>query len=408
METRSRIRDVVPIETREILRFAQNNPMRFPCVVVPPARKLSLALAVVLLLLCFAASNSAQESPIFTVDDECTALAYAPDGRIAYAVRHILNTRRLEIQRDDIWVLGSDGKRRRIVNGERLVRGPAAFSYAIQSLRWAPDGQRLTVEMLTSQMINDRGDTKEGVLTLLIDEHGREIKIEGADSVIPGGTNAAWLADGVTVVYLQEAVKPKLLYSIQSVRPIAGRTVPLFADHTFAAAAWNAKESTGIGVERERSLSGPPRLVTLDLLNQTSRNLVTLDGFAGELTLSPSGKKVAYFRDHEVLEIRDLAAPERVARVRALYGPLRWTQDERRILLKRSPEHRSGDLVWITVPTAEPVAVKSVSSSQPIPEAEAQPVLHGVTFRDFQISPDGRFLAVIQVGKRNLLVYPLQ
>jgi hypothetical protein len=33
-------------------------------------------------------------------------------------------------------------------------------------------------------------------------------------------------------------------------------------------------------------------------------------------------------------------------------------------------------------------------------------VLHGLSFRDFELSPDGRFLAVIQPGKRNLLVYP--
>jgi hypothetical protein len=31
----------------------------------------------------------------------------------------------------------------------------------------------------------------------------------------------------------------------------------------------------------------------------------------------------------------------------------------------------------------------------------------GLTFRDFAISPDGRFLAVIIPGKRNLLVFPL-
>jgi len=189
-------------------------------LLLPPA-----LLPLLLLAFLLPASVAAQTSPTLTVDDECTTLAYAPDGRIAYAVKHILTTRRLEIQRDDIWVLGTDGKRKRIVNGEKLVRGPAAFSYAIQSLRWAPDSTRLTVEMLTSRMINERGDTEEGVLALLIDDNGKEIRISGADSVIPEATNAAWLGDGVTVVYLAEAVKPKLLYSIQSVRPVAGRAV---------------------------------------------------------------------------------------------------------------------------------------------------------------------------------------
>src|SRR6266849_9399022 len=141
------------------------------------------------------------------------------------------------------------------------------------------DLTRLTVEMLTSEMIDPRGDTREGQLTLLLDDTGREIRIAGADSVIPEATNAAWLADGVTVVYLQEAVKPKLLYSIHTVRPVAGRGGALFADHVFAAAAWNAKQNIGVAIERERSLSGPPRLVALDLLKEMHRDLATLDGF---------------------------------------------------------------------------------------------------------------------------------
>jgi len=33
--------------------------------------------------------------------------------------------------------------------------------------------------------------------------------------------------------------------------------------------------------------------------------------------------------------------------------------------------------------------------------------LHGLTFRDFAISPDRRTLGVIPPGKRNLLLFPL-
>ena len=316
------------------------------------------------------------------------------------------------MERDDIWMIGADGKRRKIVNGEKLVRGPAAFSYAIQSLRWAPDGTKLTVEMLTSQMTDARGDTQQGALTLLIEESGKEIKIAGADSIIPEATNAAWLADGVTVVYLQEAVKPKLLYSIHSVRPVAGRGGPLLPDHVFVAVAWNAKQNTAVAIERDRSLTGPPRLVALDLVRETTRDLATLEGFAGGLSLSPSGTKVAYFRDHDVLEVREVAAPERVARVRVAQGSFQWAADERRILIKRGLERRSGDLVWVALPpltaagnAAQPAKLPADCSS--VPEAELQPALHGLTFRDFELSPNGRFLAVTQPGKRNLLVYAL-
>ena len=376
------------------------------------ARHFSLLL-LSLLALCIAASLCAQQTPTLTVDETCTAFAYAPDGRIAYSVRHILTTKRLEMQRDDIWVLGLDGKRRRIVNGEKLVQGPTrfsgpvAFSYAIQSMRWSPDGTRLTAEMLTSQMVNQRGDTQEGALTLLLDENGKEIKIAGADSVIPEGVNATWLADGVTVVYLQEAVKPKLLYSIHSVRPVAGRTGVLFADHVFVAVAWNAQHNAAVAVERDRSLSGPPRLVALDLGKETHRELASLAGFVGGLSLSPSGEKVAYFRDHEVLEIREVASPERVARLRVAYGAYQWTRDERRILLKRGPERRTGDLAWVSLPPLDSSSTKP-GSAPTVAEADLQPALHGLTFRDFELSPDGRFLGVIQPGKRNLLVYPVQ
>jgi len=369
----------------------------------PPAPLLPLLLA-----LCLVPAAWAQDSPLLTVDDECAALAYAPDGRIAYAVRRILTTKRLEIERDDIWIVAPDGKRHRIVNGEKLVQSRAPFSYAIQSLRWAPDAKRLTVEMLTSEMIDQQGNTREGLLTLLIDENGKEIKIAGADSVIPQAINAAWLADGVTLVYLEEKVKPKLLFAIYSVRPVAGRAGALFPEHLFAAAAWDAKQNIGVAIERDPNLSGPPRLVALDLLKGTRRELAALDGYAGGLSLSPSGTKVAYFRDYQVLEIREVNAPERVARVRVAYGSYQWAPDERRILLKRGLAHRSGDLVWVTLPPLPSSAPQSAGAALQEAESQLQPAFHGLAFRDFELSFDGRFLAVVQPGKRNLLVYAVQ
>jgi len=90
--------------------------------------------------------------------------------------------------------------------------------------------------------------------------------------------------------------------------------------------------------------------------------------------------------------------------VRIGFGVYQWSPDESRILLKRSIEKKSGDLVWIALP---PLA--AVSSGQPVPVSESPgvPILHGLTFREFAISPDGRFLAVVAPGKRNLLVFSL-
>jgi hypothetical protein len=81
----------------------------------------------------------------------------------------------------------------------------------------------------------------------------------------------------------------------------------------------------------------------------------------------------------------------------------RWSTDESRIFLKRSLEKKSGDLVWIDLPPL------TASSGHDVPVSQPQPIsiLHGLSFRDFAISPDGRSLAVVITGKRNLLVFPL-
>ncbi|HEX9759397.1 MAG TPA: hypothetical protein VGA40_00680, partial [Candidatus Acidoferrales bacterium] len=97
-----------------------------------------------------------QIQPTTTIDEECVAFAFAPDGRLAYAVKRVINVRRYDMQRDDIWVLFTDGKRKRILDGSKAVQSPVPFSYAIQSLTWSPDGLRLSVDMLTSALIDAR------------------------------------------------------------------------------------------------------------------------------------------------------------------------------------------------------------------------------------------------------------
>ena len=150
-------------------------------------------------------------------------------------------------------------------------------------------------------------------------------------------------------------------------------------------------------------MAGPNRLQRLDLFTDNDKELATLDAYEGGLSVSPSGKKVAYFLDKEILEIRDLTFLNRVAHVRIGLGVFRWAPDESRILLKRAIEKKSGDLVWVDLP---PLAA---SAGRDIPVSEPQPIplLHGISFRDFAISPEGRSLAVVITGKRSLLVFPL-
>ncbi len=137
-------------------------------------------------------------------------------------------------------------------------------------------------------------------------------------------------------------------------------------------------------------MSGPIQLVALDLLKQTRRDLATLFGFEGGLSLSPSGAKVGYYVDGDTIEIRDVAAPQKTVDIRVGAGRFEWSGDERRLLLKKGPANRSGDLVWVS-----------------IPGGNLDTVLHSLTFRDFAVSPDGRFLGVEQPGTRNLIVYAI-
>jgi hypothetical protein len=75
-----------------------------------------------------------------------------------------------------------------------------------------------------------------------------------------------------------------------------------------------------------------------------------------------------------------------------------------RILLKRAPEKKSGDLVWIEIP---PLAVHTAKDTDPpVTQPAFTPILHDLMFRDFAITADGK-LAVVAIGKRNLLVFPL-
>jgi hypothetical protein len=358
----------------------------------------------------------AQAAPLRTVEEEVVAFTWAPDGRLVYAVKRIMKRGRVEMQRDDVWMLWPSGERKRIVNGEKLVKSAAPFSYAILSLLWSPDGTKLTAELFTSQVVDSDFNTVESVVTLLLDQTGKEINITGAQSIIEGGMHGAWLPDGVTVGFLTEAAKPKLLFHVNSIRPVAGRGARLFAESRFAAVAWDLRRgvaNSAIAVERDKALRGPFRLEALDLTRETRRELSVLEGYTGGLSLSPDGKLAAYFVDPQTLEIRDVNAPERAARLAVAQGIFKWTPDSRRIVLKRasvssgagaSPGRRSGMLIWFPVPSLE--ALTPGKSPKPV-AAETAPLLSGQLYLHFAPSPDGASLAVTQPGARHLLIFPL-
>ncbi len=355
---------------------------------------------------CSLPSAKAQnlDKPLVNIDEDITAFAYAPDARIAYAVHRNFKTKEYDLEHDDIWIQDANGKRHRLLEGQKFNRGNRPFSYIVDSLRWSPNGRMLLVELLTTTVVDDSGKAEDSFQTLLLDDSGHEIRVNKGDSIILNAAKATWLPDNATVAYLSEDVKPRQLFSLKYTRPATGSFRSFYEGRTFRDVAWLPAMNSAIAVEQNRAITGPPRLERIDLVSDDNKELATLDGYEGGLSVSPSGKKVAYFIDKEVLEIRDLASLNRVARVRIGLGVFQWSPDESRILLKRSIEKKSGDLVWIVLPQ-----LTAVSSGQIIPVSETQglPILHGLTFREFAISPDGRFLAVVAPGKRNLLVFPL-
>src|SRR5882762_9145416 len=104
------------------------------------------------------------------------------------------------------------------------------------------------------------------------------------------------------------------------------------------------RTTLAMGVERDRNLTGTPRLQRMERRAQDDLEIATLEGYEGGVFVSPSMKKVAYYIDKEVLEVRDLTDPNKIARLRVGLGTFQWSPDETRILLKRAPEKKSGDL----------------------------------------------------------------
>jgi len=204
------------------------------------------------------------------------------------------------------------------------------------------------------------------------------------------------------LVYFAEEVTPRALFSMNYLNITNGPSGKAFEGRTFADAERISGSNSAIAVERDRNQDGPPRLQRLELLAQNDTELATLQAFGGGLSVSPSGTKAAYYLDNEVLEIRDLEEPHKIARMRVGLGVLQWSKDDARIYLKRTIEKKSAELVAFEVP-----ALVAYTSNQqaPVSEPTPQPMLHGLTIREFGLSPDGKFIGVVFPGKRNLQIF---
>jgi len=337
------------------------------------------------------APSKSGDEPKFVFEEDCSTFAFSPDNHIAFGVRRAYNYKKYVVQGDDLWIASIDGKRKKVIDGEKLVKVPQFHSYSINELAWSPDSRRLTMLKTTEQITDKQATLGAGQIIELLDSDGHEIQVQGAkENPLVGAYQGAWLADGFTVAYLTEAIKPKLLFEIHMIQPAGGKGWRLFANHQYAGVAWDAAHNAAIAVERDKGLDEPGELVWLDLANATRKELAPVEQFQGQLTLSPSGKRVAYFADGDDMEVRDLASPTKATRVRAGFGRYEWAPDERHILLKRGPETRSGTIRWLS-----------------LADGEFNFALHDLIFHDFHISPDGRWIGVSQPGKRIVQIYAL-
>jgi dipeptidyl aminopeptidase/acylaminoacyl peptidase len=386
--------------------FMKMMRIRFVAHIISLLRPFCLAHIALALAICYAPPCRAQlDKPLQNIDEDITAFAFAPDGRIVYAVNRAFKTKQYDLEHDDIWIQDPGGKRRRIFIGEKFLRGNTLFTYEVNSFRWSPNGRRILAELFVATL-DENGRTTDSMQTLVLDDNGKEVKNGGNEKVIDNAYNPVWLQDNSTIVYLSEVVKPRQLFSFHYLNLSGGPPGFVFEGRTFVDYAQIPHSNVAIAVERDRSLTGPPRIQRLDLLSQDDRELATLDEYEGGMSVSPSGKKIAYYTDKEVLEVRDLSDMTRATRMRVGLGVFRWSPDETRILLKRAIEKKSGDLVWIEIPplTAQASAAKDTES---VAQPSTTSIFHGLTFRDFAISPDGHSIGVIAIGKRNLSIFPL-
>jgi dipeptidyl aminopeptidase/acylaminoacyl peptidase len=369
-----------------------------------PLHMFAAVIAVLLWLVPFPQMVRGQnlDKTVMNVDEEVTAFSYAPDGRIVFSVRRMFKTKKYELQRDDIWLLETNGKRKKLLDGFKFTHGDKPFTYQVESFTWSPNGHIVAIQLFTTTVDPEDEHRDDARGLLLLDDNGKELHPKGQDPLVLNAELPMWLRDNGTLVYLTEEVEPRQLFSMQYLYMSGGPETKVFEGRTFAEAERIPGSNAAIAVERDRNMDGPPRLQRLDLLTQDDKELATLDAYAGGISISPTGTKVAYFLDREVLEVRDLAAPSKLARLRVGLGVLQWSADETRIYLKRTVEKKSADLVTVNLP-----ALVAYGKGQTVPVAEPEPrqLLHGLAIREYGLSPDGRFLAVVLPGKRNLQVY---
>jgi WD40 repeat protein len=340
------------------------------------------------LALSMSLGSLAQEKPIMEIARDCETFAISSNNKIVCAVPQVKRIKKVVIQRADVWVASANGKDRMIVEAEKFMPVPPPQSYIVDSLAWSPDGSRIAMSMTTQKPAGEDEPASNTKAIVLLDDDGHEIKVEGLKTrFIEGAARATWLADNSTVVYLIGAGP----YKIGRISTVTGQSTTLFEGHTFDTVVWDAAKNQAFVLSQNLNVQNRQAIFQLDLVHEGVREIARVDAYAGGLSLSPSGQKIAFFADGDAIEVRDLANPGKPTDVRAGMGVFGWSRDERRVLLKRGPPEKSGELIWVG-----------------LYDGSFVPALHGLEYHGFAIAPDGGSIAVTEPGREVLRVFPLQ
>jgi hypothetical protein len=379
---------------------------RFPAPFRARCAVLLFTLVPAAISLLHAPVAKAQDNPKMVIDADCQSFDISANNEIVFAVPKLKRIKKLIIERDEIDVATGPNKGRRLVDADKFMPTTTQSGYVVNSLAWAPDGRHIAASItlqepppdyhvhIKKKGEEDRSDDADVFsvggrkAVVLFDADGNEVKVAGSkDRFIQDATDATWLADGQTVVYL--SLGPP--YTITRVRPSDGQTTQLFEGHTFDTVVWDAPRNRAFAVSQNLSLRGRLTVLELDLTHEAVTEIATIDSFSGSLAVSKSGKKIGFFEDGDTIEVIDIANPTKRLKVNAGLGIFEWGTDDDRVLVKRGPPEESNDLVWVG-----------------LNDDSFTPVLHDLEFHTFQIAPNGESLAVTVPGKRVLKVYSLE
>ena len=296
--------------------------------------------------ICRSSSLGRASSPHITIDGECTAFAWAPDGRMVYATRHVFPKGKFDIQRDDLWLLSPDGAKLKIFDGQKYGRGSGTFSYTVTSLRWSPDSKRLTAALRTSQLASDRsGAVQEGRVLLLLDDDGHPIKMRKLISEIDGGLDGTWLAESGAMAYATAVSRtsPAALPCTCCARTrreaeIVRRTRIL----GYRLGCEGAMPPSPSSAAAETARPGLPRSTCS---RKVGAPWPRSTNYLRRSFAFPERRQSRVLRTIQTLEIREIAHPQQFAQVRVASGDIGWSSDGSHLLIKRGDPREAGDLI---------------------------------------------------------------